>query len=205
MSGGAFAALEPVLDGGSVDVLHDEVRRSFVLAERVHGEDVRMRDARHRAGLDGEELAQVLVLEELGADELDGDVAVEAIVVRQRHDAHAARAERTDDAIGVGDHGAALEAQVAHDRDVGARIGLDRDRREGRRVLEARRCWSALGSSRCVASCMPDTRSPRTLPSSRAGSAACTSAVSFGAATMRTISSPMLLEAIERRVRRPPP
>ena len=134
--GRAVAALEPLLDGGSVDVLHDEVRRALVLAERVHREDVRVRDARHGAGLDGEELAQVLVSEELGTNELDGDIAIEAVVVGERHDPHSAGAERTHDAIRVGDHGPAREPQLAHDRDARAGIGLDWHLAAARRDLD---------------------------------------------------------------------
>ena len=122
--GGATASFQPLLDRVTVDVLHDEVRRSLVIAKGVDGQDVRVRNASHRAGLDAEQVAQVLMLEQLGPHELDGHVAIEEVVVSECHDAHAAGAEGAHDPIRVGDHGAALENELAHDWDLGARIGL---------------------------------------------------------------------------------
>jgi hypothetical protein len=58
------------------DVLHDEVRRAVELSEGVDLQHVRMADAGHGARFDEEALPEIGAVEELGADDFDGDVAL---------------------------------------------------------------------------------------------------------------------------------
>ena len=79
------------------EVLHDDVRRARVVAEREDLDDVLVVDAGHRPRLVDE---PPLVVRAVGPDDLDGDLAVEALVAREQHEAHAALAEGAQDAVG---------------------------------------------------------------------------------------------------------
>ncbi len=100
---------EPLIDGPAFDVLHDEVRRAFVLAEGEHGEHVAMTDPRHGPRFVVEERAHLREREELGLDELDRDLAVEPLVDGERDRAHAAHPERALDTVLVVDQRAFAE------------------------------------------------------------------------------------------------
>ena len=103
---------EPLLGRLAVDVLHHEVGRVAVLAERVDGEHVGMRQARHRARLLGEEVLHLRHAHHRRLDELDRDTPLEALVERSGNDAHAADAEHALDAIGASDEGALGDAYL---------------------------------------------------------------------------------------------
>ena len=73
-----------------------------------------------------------LVRRELAADELDGDVDVERLVVREPHVAHAALAQRSSEPVLVGDHVAGAVARwpsaelAARGAGHGVAVGLGR-------------------------------------------------------------------------------
>ena len=119
---------EPLIDGAALDVLHDEVGRPLVLAEREDRQHVAMPDARHGPRLVVEERAHLREREELRLDELDGDLAIEPLVDGQRHGSHAADAERALDAVLVVDEGPDVEADRSQrvDRRPRARAGSAR-------------------------------------------------------------------------------
>ena len=89
----------------AVHVLHDDVderrivgstrRRDF--AERVHGHDVRVAQARRHARFATETLAMLLGRRELVPQNLDRDQAMQRDVARKEHDAHSAASDLADD------------------------------------------------------------------------------------------------------------
>ena len=77
----------------------DEIRRTFVCADIVNGEDVRMIERAGGAGLLLESPEPVGVFGELFRQHFDGDVTPQPRVVRSINFSHAARAERGRDLI----------------------------------------------------------------------------------------------------------
>ena len=73
------------------------------LAEVEDAEDVGVRDAAGELDLALEALQRIGVLGDVGADELQGDVPVELLVVHEVDGAHAAHAEQALDAVPVAD------------------------------------------------------------------------------------------------------
>ena len=95
-----------------VDELHRQELDAVHLAEVEDAQDVGVRDAARELDLALEALQRIGVLGDVGADELQGDVAVELLVVHEIDGAHAAHAEQALDAVPVTD----LEARRQHDR-----------------------------------------------------------------------------------------
>ncbi len=83
-------ALDPVLKGLAVDVGHAEEDDVAFLADVENGDDVGMAQGGDGAGLVLEVLDEVLVGGVLGAQDLDGDVALERGFQGTEHTAHAA-------------------------------------------------------------------------------------------------------------------
>ena len=77
-------AREAVLQILAGQELHREVRLSLVLAEVVDGDDVPVRELAGRARFAEEALAQLGVVLDGGADDLQGDLALEQRVVGAR-------------------------------------------------------------------------------------------------------------------------
>ena len=75
------------------DVAHHEIGAVLGDPDAVDGHDVRVLDRPGGARLGQEPLAGLLVLDELGRDDLDGDVAVEVELAGAVHHAHAAPAD----------------------------------------------------------------------------------------------------------------
>jgi hypothetical protein len=85
-------------------------------ADVVHGDDVRVRELGHRLGLaDQPGAAELGVAGDLGAQQLDRDLAVELRVVRGIDDAHPTGAEPLDDEV-TPDRRAALELRRSSER-----------------------------------------------------------------------------------------
>ena len=107
----AQAALDRALQVHAFQQLHGDERRPVVLAQLVHGDDVRMLQARDRARLAQEPLA-VLRTRGLGPHHLEGDIAVEGFVASAEDDAHRAFAHTVEDAeaadLGGDVHGRAM-------------------------------------------------------------------------------------------------
>ena len=78
----------------SVHVAHQQVGLAVLDARSVHGQDVRVLDGRGGARLAQEPPARPLVLDALGRDDLDGDVALEIDLTCPVDDAHSAAANR---------------------------------------------------------------------------------------------------------------
>ena len=78
----------------AVHVAHHEVGLPVRDAGAVDGQDVRLLDGGGGARLAQEALARALVVDELGRDDLDRDLAVEVELTRSVDDAHAALADR---------------------------------------------------------------------------------------------------------------
>ena len=74
-------------------------RAHHVLADLVDRHDVRVAERRGRLGFEHEAPDAVLALHQVGRQDLERDVALEGLVLGQVHLAHAARAERGDDAV----------------------------------------------------------------------------------------------------------
>jgi len=81
--------------------LADDVGGALVVADVVDGEDARVAEAAGRARLVGETAEPVGVGVEVGRQDLQGDVASQAIVAHAVDLAHTAGAERTDDLVGT--------------------------------------------------------------------------------------------------------
>ncbi|KZE92045.1 hypothetical protein AVP42_02901 [Agromyces sp. NDB4Y10] len=92
-----------------LDELHDDARLALVLDDVEHRHGVRMvqagADPRLAHGPLGGDLAFLVGELRLGAQQLQGDGALEALVPRVPDDAHAAAADQLHEAIAVGDQG----------------------------------------------------------------------------------------------------
>jgi hypothetical protein len=130
VSPGAWGRREPGVEGLAGDELH---RHPHLLAERaavVHRDDVGMLQAGHRLGLAEEAVAGVIAVDLVGAQELEGDLAVELRIVGRIDDAHAPGTDPREDEIAV---------------DRLARFELDRWDLAGRQQVVARRADEGLG------------------------------------------------------------
>ena len=136
---------EPRAEVRAAHELLREVDPVAVGADVVNRDDVRVRDAGDRLRL-ALEAREHLRLREVGADELERDLAVELWVIRGPHDAHAASSER-------------LEQRESADRDAGLElvrspaspwrrdrcIQLGRTRRAERELRDQpRACFAAI-------------------------------------------------------------
>jgi hypothetical protein len=83
----------------AVDELHDDVRAGRLLAEVEDRDDVRVAQRRGGAGLVAEAGQEVRVTTELGAQQLDRDVAIQLGVARPVDRRHAALSEELHEAI----------------------------------------------------------------------------------------------------------
>src|SRR6185436_9334941 len=85
-------------------------RNAAILAQLVHGDDVRMLQPRGRLGLDLEALEVLLLEQPLASERLDRCLALERLVEPAVDHAHAAAPEPADDAVAAN---AYLLARVA--------------------------------------------------------------------------------------------
>jgi hypothetical protein len=103
----AFAVAEPLRQRGAVDELHGDEGAAVDHAGVEHGDHVGMLQPRHRLRLAPQPR---LVAHGVGAQDLDGDLAVELRIVRGVDDAHAAFAEPIEEEIAA-EGGAARRAR----------------------------------------------------------------------------------------------
>ena len=82
-------AIEPFPKGFARDAVHDVVKDFVRFAGGVHGDDVRVPDARDHPRLGEESLGYRGVDGEFGMDRLDRDIACEGDIASQEDDAHA--------------------------------------------------------------------------------------------------------------------
>ena len=92
-SNGSSAAVDPVLEGAALDVLHDDEGAVLVLADVKDLDDVRVVEPGGEARLAREPLAHLVVAGEVVGEELDGDLAVELQVTGAVDRGHAAVAQ----------------------------------------------------------------------------------------------------------------
>jgi hypothetical protein len=121
---GPALALEPGVQGHAVDELHGDVDLAAEGADLVDADDVGVRQPGHGLGL-AQEAGAGQVLAGLGVEQLDGDLAVELLVVGGIDDAGAAAAELAQDgeAADRGGRGALLGARGGRGRARGRRRG----------------------------------------------------------------------------------
>jgi hypothetical protein len=100
LGGRDAAAREPLLERFALDQLEHEKVRVALAADVEQRTDVRMVEARDRAGLALEARAHVRLRREVLRQHLDGDVAPEPRVARPVDFSHAAGAERRNDFLG---------------------------------------------------------------------------------------------------------
>jgi hypothetical protein len=127
----ARPARQPRARGAAGDVLHRDEHAAVDLADLVHDDDVRVRDARQRPRLAldaGERVRGPRVAE------LDRDVAIEPQIAREVDDAHPAGTDRPDHAVLVlGDQLAGVQHRPdRHRRCIGQRV---QQRRGGAEVI----------------------------------------------------------------------
>ena len=96
---GQQAAPQAFAQRFAVEELGDRVGQAILHADIVDGEDVRMRERRHRLGLALESRHSVGVAGQRRRQDLDGHVATEAGIARAVDLAHAAFAQLVEDAI----------------------------------------------------------------------------------------------------------
>lgn len=97
---------EVVGEVGAVDVLHDEEQLLALAARVVHGDEPGVVDLRGHPALAHEAAAQLVGLlarDLVRPQQLDRDAAVEALVVRRPHLAHAALPDERGQFVPVGD------------------------------------------------------------------------------------------------------
>ncbi len=92
LHGGTRGACERLCEAPPLDELHGEVHPPVVLTNIVDLHDVDMAQARRGLGLPSESLPFLRAGIGAGQQHLDGDRAVEALIPRPVHDAHAAMA-----------------------------------------------------------------------------------------------------------------
>ena len=99
-------AVEPVLEGAPLDVLHDDEKAVLLLGHVEDLNDVRMIEPGREPGLAGEPLPHLVVVGEVVGEELDGDFAIELQIARSIDGRHSAVAESVLELV-------ALAGQVA--------------------------------------------------------------------------------------------
>ena len=100
----------------AVDELHDDERPGLVLAVVVDRDDVRVVQRGRGLRLLAEARAEVGVAAVLGAEDLDGDVAVELVVVGAVDPGHPALAEQLDQPVAAAEDRPDLRSRVAPSR-----------------------------------------------------------------------------------------
>ena len=112
-------ALDAVLEGAALEVLHDDVVTIGLFTNVVNGADVGMVESRGGAGFALEALAGLGVVGEFVGKEFESDAAAETEIFRLVDHAHASPAELLQDAI-VGDslseHGRPARREFQHGR-----------------------------------------------------------------------------------------
>ena len=88
-----------MLEGGTVEVLHDDVGAAFLIADVVDGADVGMVESGGGAGFALEAAQSLRVAGDLVGEKFEGDEAVEASVFGFVDHAHAATAEFLEHAV----------------------------------------------------------------------------------------------------------
>jgi hypothetical protein len=101
LTGGHRPVREPRTQRLAFEQFHHRVRRVALAPEVVDGEDVRMRERRHRLGLPLEPRERGRVSSECLGQDLDRDVAIQLRVAGPIHLAHAACPERREDFVGA--------------------------------------------------------------------------------------------------------
>src|SRR5262245_38596965 len=89
-----YTTLSDLLERLPLDEVHRVVVQALGLADLVHGHHVRMPDLGQRLGLAAQAVDRAVVVRR--RQDLHGDVALEALLPRQPHLAHAASAEAAD-------------------------------------------------------------------------------------------------------------
>jgi hypothetical protein len=107
-----FDAIEPRLQGHTLDEFHHKVLRALVLAERVNLEDVGVAHPRHGLRLGHESLSKPAIAQGV-VNELDRDAAIQRLVIREQHSPHGPATEMADDAIDAADDGPDGKAATA--------------------------------------------------------------------------------------------
>jgi hypothetical protein len=136
---GAFFMAQPAAQGAALDQLHGDEDLALKLADLVDGDDVGVREAGERLRLAQQAAAARRALSELGAEDLEGDLAVELFVPRGEDQPHASfievakHGEAADFGAGAADE-PLLEQIVA--AMVVDRGGVDRLGDDGRPVGE---------------------------------------------------------------------
>ena len=108
--------LEPLAQRHAFDQLRDDEGPAVQLAEIVNDDDVRMVEARRGVRFLSKPLQPIRVACEILRDQLDGDAAIELLVVRRIDLAHRARADPRQQPV----RAERLAAQIVH-RDAAAR------------------------------------------------------------------------------------
>jgi hypothetical protein len=120
---GSGLSLEPCPEGQAVDELHGDVDLVVVGADLVDADDVGVGEAGHGLGLADQAGAGVLV-GAVGVEQLDGDFALELLVVGGVDDPGAAAAELADDGEAADAGGlAGFAEQAGHDVLLDAVVG----------------------------------------------------------------------------------
>ena len=109
--------------GVPCDELHHEERDPAILADVVHGHDVRMVERRSRARFLQQANASILRRRRLG-QHLDGDLSIELEVGAAVDDAHAAAAELGIEPVAAVQHGALPQPHGPRDAFEQARLDL---------------------------------------------------------------------------------
>ena len=102
----------------ALDVAHREVEACVSFARVVHRDDVRMIEARGNPRLAEKALAESLVVGVTRSEDLEGNVPVEAAVVRAVHLSHAAAADQLLDPVAADLDTARNTHQLGHDRSI---------------------------------------------------------------------------------------
>jgi hypothetical protein len=103
-------------EGPAFDVLHDQVVVIALVEHVVELHDGRVVDAGRDPGLAAKPLAAIGRGGVVGAQALDGDEAIQALVVGQDHLSHPADSQSPDDAVGADSFGIRHRDRADHDR-----------------------------------------------------------------------------------------
>ena len=90
---------QPLLEGLALEILHDEEGDAVLLADVVHGADVRVGQGGDRPGLALEPQASVRLVDGPGGQDLDRDRSLEPPIEGSVDVAHAARPDQGDDLV----------------------------------------------------------------------------------------------------------
>jgi hypothetical protein len=133
-------ALDHRVEWRAIDVLHDEEERIAGIANGVDHHDVRVIESRGRPRLALEPLLHAVVEREVRQHGLDGHLAIQAQVVGEVHDGHAAASDLAADLVLAG----------GERSDLGEKLGGALGGAGGERTAERRRLRGAARSAEPV-------------------------------------------------------